>query len=60
MESYHNPSEIPPYEQTIIQVPETTAMDIVPPVKTRKRKAPTLRIEDWEPYRTQVIELHVR
>jgi hypothetical protein len=30
-----------------------------PPPKSRKRKAPTLRDDDWEPVRARVIELHV-
>lgn len=30
-----------------------------PPTKTRKRKAPTLRAKDWEPYKSRIIELHI-
>lgn len=30
-----------------------------PPTKPRKRKAPTLRAEDWEPYKARIIELHI-
>jgi hypothetical protein len=30
-----------------------------PPPKSRKRKAPTLREDDWEPVKARVIELHV-
>jgi hypothetical protein len=30
-----------------------------PPPNPRKRKAPTLREEDWEPVKERVIELHV-
>jgi hypothetical protein len=30
-----------------------------PPVKQRKKKAPTLRASDWEPYKARIIELHV-
>ena len=30
-----------------------------PPTRTRKRKAPTLRAADWEPYKARIIELHV-
>ncbi|KAM0233620.1 hypothetical protein ACHAPO_006907 [Fusarium lateritium] len=29
-----------------------------PPVKRRKKKAPTLRAKDWEPYEARIIELH--
>jgi hypothetical protein len=31
-----------------------------PPTRTRKRKAPTLRAEDWEPYKARIIELHIQ
>jgi hypothetical protein len=27
--------------------------------RTRKRKAPTLRLQDWEPHKTRIIELHI-
>lgn len=30
-----------------------------PPTKTRKRKAPTLRAEAWEPYKSRILDLHV-
>ena len=30
-----------------------------PPPRTRKRKAPTLRADDWEPVKSRVIELHI-
>jgi len=30
-----------------------------PPARPRKRKAPTLRAGDWEPYKAQIIELHI-
>ena len=30
-----------------------------PFTKSRKRKAPTLRAEAWEPYKARIIELHV-
>jgi hypothetical protein len=32
---------------------------MAPPSTSRKRKAPTLRDEDWEPVRARVIELHI-
>ncbi|KAF2248169.1 hypothetical protein BU26DRAFT_519899 [Trematosphaeria pertusa] len=35
----------------------TTAMG--PPTQQRKRKAPTLRAEAWEPYKARIIELHI-
>jgi hypothetical protein len=30
-----------------------------PPTQLRKRKAPTLRAADWEPYKARIIELHI-
>lgn len=30
-----------------------------PPARTRRRKAPTLRAEDWEPVKSRIIELHI-
>jgi hypothetical protein len=30
-----------------------------PPVKSRKKKAPTLRANDWEPFKARIIELHI-
>ncbi|RGP65710.1 kinesin light chain 2 [Fusarium longipes] len=38
-------------------VPAETSMG--PPPKRRKRKAPTLRAKDWEPYKARVLELHI-
>jgi hypothetical protein len=32
---------------------------MAPPPNTRKRKAPTLRVDDWEPVKSRVIELHI-
>lgn len=29
-----------------------------PPSKRRKKKAPTLRAKDWEPYKARILELH--
>ena len=31
-----------------------------PPAKPRKRKAPTLRADAWEPYKARIIELHIQ
>lgn len=36
-----------------------SATSMGPPTKTRRRKAPTLRAEDWEPYKARILELHV-
>jgi hypothetical protein len=30
-----------------------------PPPKRRKKKAPTLRAKDWEPYKARILDLHV-
>ncbi|KAF9770240.1 hypothetical protein IL306_012241 [Fusarium sp. DS 682] len=38
------------------QIPAATSMD--PPPKTRKKKARTLRDEDWEPYKDRILELY--
>jgi hypothetical protein len=35
----------------------TSSMD--PPAKKRKKKAPTLRADQWEPYRDRIKELHI-
>jgi hypothetical protein len=35
------------------------AQSMPPPLNPRKRKAPTLRDDDWEPVKERVIELHV-
>ena len=35
------------------------ALPMGPPARPRKRKAPTLRAGDWEPYKAQIIELHI-
>ncbi|KAF2794007.1 hypothetical protein K505DRAFT_374918 [Melanomma pulvis-pyrius CBS 109.77] len=35
------------------------AVPMGPPTKTRKRKAPTLRADEWEPYKARILELHI-
>ncbi|KAL1613665.1 hypothetical protein SLS56_012249 [Neofusicoccum ribis] len=30
-----------------------------PPDRPRKRKAPTLRADDWEPYKKRILDLHI-
>ncbi|UZP36506.1 hypothetical protein NXS19_004322 [Fusarium pseudograminearum] len=37
---------------------ELTATPMGPPPKSRKKKAPTLRAKDWEPYKARILELH--
>lgn len=32
---------------------------MAPPPNPRKRKAPTLRQEDWEPVKARIVELHI-
>jgi hypothetical protein len=31
-----------------------------PPTKTRKKKAPTLRAEAWEPFKSRILDLHIK
>ncbi|KAK2934841.1 hypothetical protein FoTM2_006088 [Fusarium oxysporum f. sp. vasinfectum] len=38
------------------QITPTPTMD--PPRKSRKKKAPTLRDEDWEPFKDRILELY--
>ena len=38
---------------------DVPAPSMGPPPKRRKRKAPTLRAVDWEPYKARIIELHI-
>jgi hypothetical protein len=35
------------------------AQPMAPPPNPRKRKAPTLRREDWEPVKARIFELHI-
>ena len=32
---------------------------MAPPTRVRKRKAPTLRDSDWEPYKDRIVQLHI-
>jgi hypothetical protein len=34
-------------------------VSMAPPTRPRKRKAPTLRADAWEPYKDRIIELHI-
>ena len=38
---------------------DVPAPSMGPPTKPRKRKAPTLRAVEWEPYKARIIELHI-
>jgi hypothetical protein len=40
-------------------IQDIAAPPIPPPTKTRKRKAPTLTAEAWNPYKDRIIELHI-
>jgi|SRR5579871_3427786 len=37
----------------------TDVQPMAPPPNPRKRKAPTLCVDDWEPVKARVIELHI-
>ena len=40
-------------------VQDIAAPPIPPPTKTRKRKAPTLTADAWNPYKDRIVELHI-
>ena len=39
------------------EISSNTSM--APPTRVRKRKAPTLRDSDWEPYKDRIVHLHI-
>lgn len=39
--------------------PTGPALPMGPPAQPRKRKAATLRADDWEPYKKRVLDLHI-
>ena len=39
--------------------PNVASSPMSPPAVPRKRKAPTLKAADWEPYKARIIELHI-
>jgi hypothetical protein len=45
--------------QLLIDTRDTDKPFMGPPTGIRKRKAPTLRAHEWEPYKARIIELHV-
>jgi hypothetical protein len=49
----HHDAETGNYTQT------TPAIPMGPPIRSRKSKAPTLRANAWEPYKAQIVELHI-
>jgi hypothetical protein len=38
---------------------DAAAQLMAPPPNPRKKKAPTLRVDDWKPVKARVIELHI-
>jgi len=40
-------------------VPAVPKAPMAPLAQPRKRKAPILRADDWEPYKARIIELHI-
>jgi len=57
-----------PYTTTVAQLQELAAdngthdndvQTMAPPPNPRKRKAPTLRDDDWKPIKARIIELHI-
>jgi hypothetical protein len=48
-----------PQEPFTHSLQDTPSLDnVAPPATRRKRKVPTLRAEDWEPYKARILELH--
>lgn len=45
--------------QASSDIQDTPVQPMGPPTNTRKRKAPTLRREAWEPYQDRIKELHI-
>jgi Clr5 domain len=45
--------------QLFTDVETTPAPPVGPLRKTRKRKAPTLRADAWNPYKKRIIQLHI-
>ncbi|KAH7255284.1 uncharacterized protein BKA55DRAFT_537697 [Fusarium redolens] len=52
---HHHGSHQP---QNVSAVNNFDAQSMAPPPKQRRKKAPTLRAKDWEPYKARVLELH--
>lgn len=45
--------------QSVFAAPAAPASPMGPLVRPRKRKAPTLHADAWEPYKHRILELHV-
>jgi hypothetical protein len=55
------PHDIQPQSfQSFSDTRATNTPPMGPPTGTRKRKAATLHASDWEPYKTRIIELHIK
>ena len=57
--SFH-PSPAPQIIEYFGDAQTIPAIPMGPPAKPRKRKAPTLRADAWEPYKARIIELHIQ
>jgi hypothetical protein len=44
---------------SVSAAPTESASPIGPPDRPRKRKAVTLRADDWEPYKKRILDLHI-
>jgi hypothetical protein len=49
----------PPNFQPPNDIRDIAAPSMGPPTRMRKRKAPTLRVDAWEPHKARIIELHI-
>lgn len=49
----------PPNKQALNNFPSIATSPMLPPSGHRKPKAPTLRAQDWEPYKARIVELHI-
>lgn len=45
--------------QLLSNAQDIAAPPIPPPTKTRKKKAPTLTADAWNPYKDRIVELHI-
>jgi hypothetical protein len=49
----------PPNKQAPNNFPSIATSSMLPPSGRRKPKAPTLRAQDWEPYKARIVELYI-
>lgn len=45
--------------ESVSHTQTTPAIPMGPPIRPRKRKAPTLHANAWEPYKARIVELHI-